>query len=44
LVVQNYNTTIKRFPSAFFAGIFGFNEKSYFKSVAGAETAPKVEF
>jgi LemA protein len=44
LVVQNYNTTIKRFPSAFFAGIFGFKEKSYFKSVAGAETAPKVEF
>jgi LemA protein len=44
LTVQNYNTTIKRFPSAFFAGIFGFSEKSYFKSVAGAETAPKVEF
>jgi LemA protein len=44
LTVQNYNTTIKRFPSAFFAGIFGFNEKSYFKSVVGAETAPKVEF
>jgi LemA protein len=44
LTVQNYNTTIKRFPSAFFAGIFGFREKSYFKSVAGAETAPKVEF
>ena len=44
LTVQNYNTTIKRFPSAFFAGIFGFKEKSYFKSVAGAETAPKVEF
>lgn len=44
LTVQNYNTTIKRFPAAFFAGIFGFREKSYFKSVAGAETAPRVEF
>lgn len=42
--VQNYNTTVKRFPSALFAGVFGFREKAYFKSVAGAETAPKVEF
>src|SRR5674476_736462 len=38
LSVQNYNTTIKRFPSAFFAGIFGFREKSYFKSISGSET------
>lgn len=44
MTVQNYNTTIKRFPSAFFAGIFGFKEKSYFKSTAGSETPPKVEF
>jgi LemA protein len=44
LTVQNYNTTIKRFPTAFFAGIFGFGEKSYFKSTPGAETPPKVEF
>lgn len=44
LSVQNYNTTIKRFPAAFFAGIFGFREKSYFKSIAGSETPPKVEF
>jgi len=44
LTVQNYNTTIKRFPSAFFAGIFGFKEKSYFKSTPGSETPPKVEF
>jgi len=44
LTVQNYNTTIKRFPSAFFAGIFGFREKSYFKSIPGSEAPPKVEF
>src|SRR3989304_2478160 len=44
LSIQNYNTTIKRFPAAFFAGIFGFREKSYFKSIAGSETPPKVEF
>ncbi len=44
LTVQNYNTTIKKFPSAFFASIFGFNEKAYFKSTAGSETPPRVEF
>lgn len=44
LAVQNYNTTVKRFPAAFFASIFGFREKSYFKSTAGSEVPPKVEF
>jgi LemA protein len=43
-VVQRYNTNIKRFPTRFFAGIFGFNEKQYFRAAPGAETAPKVEF
>ena len=42
--VQTYNTTVKRFPSTFFAGIAGFNEKAYFRSAPGAETTPKVEF
>jgi LemA protein len=42
--VQTYNTTIKRFPNTIFAATFGFNEKQYFKSTAGAETPPKVEF
>jgi LemA protein len=42
--VQQYNTTIKRFPTSIFAGIFGFNEKQYFTSTPGAETPPKVEF
>lgn len=42
--VQKYNTTIKRFPAAFFASIFGFKEKSYFKAAPGTETPPKVEF
>jgi LemA protein len=42
--VQQYNTTIKRFPAAIFAGITGFREKPYFKAVQGAETPPKVEF
>ena len=42
--VQQYNTTIKRFPTSIFAGIFGFNEKQYFTSTPGAETPPKIEF
>lgn len=43
-VVQQYNTTIKRFPASMLAGIFGFSEKQYFKAIQGAETPPKVEF
>lgn len=42
--VQQYNTTIKRFPTSIFAGIFGFSNKQYFRSAPGSETAPKVEF
>lgn len=43
-VVQQYNTKIKSFPSSMLAGMFGFGEKQYFKSVQGADVAPKVEF
>ena len=42
--VQIYNTTIKKFPTAIFAGIFNFKNKQYFEAVTGAENAPKVEF
>ncbi|HKK45413.1 MAG TPA: LemA family protein [Balneolaceae bacterium] len=42
--VQNYNTSIKKFPSNIFAGVFGFNEKAYFKAEEGAEKAPTVNF
>ncbi len=42
--VKPYNTHIKTFPNSLFAGIFGFIEKPYFKSVEGAEKAPNVEF
>jgi len=42
--VQLYNTTIKKFPTAIFAGIFNFKDKQYFQATAGAENAPKVEF
>lgn len=42
--VQEYNTAIKRFPTALIAGVFGYNQKEYFKSAPGSEVAPKVEF
>lgn len=42
--VQQFNTTIKKFPASALAGMLGFKEKQYFTAVTGAETAPKVEF
>jgi LemA protein len=42
-MVREFNVAVKRFPGAFFANIFGFDEKPYFKSVAGAAEAPKVD-
>ena len=41
---QDYNTRVKRFPAALFAGMMGFEPKPYFQAQAGAETAPKVDF
>lgn len=43
-LVRSYNTAIKTFPNNIMAGMFGFTEKEYFKSVSGANLAPKVEF
>ncbi|WP_440999161.1 LemA family protein [Fodinibius sp. SL11] len=42
--VQNYNTTIKRFPNNIFAGLFGFGQKAYFEADKGAEEVPEVNF
>jgi LemA protein len=39
-----FNTYIKKFPQNFIAGMFAFQVKPYFKSVEGAENAPKVNF
>ncbi len=43
---QAFNTKRLSFPTNLVAGFFGgrFNEKPYFKSQPGAETAPKVQF
>ena len=43
-VVMGYNTSIRRFPTLIFAGMFGFHPKPYFQSDAGAEKAPEVKF
>ena len=42
--VMPYNTHIKTFPNSIFAGMFGFKEKAYFQSVAGAEKPVEVKF
>lgn len=43
-VAQDYNTRVRRFPAALFAGIMGFEPRPYFTAQPGAETAPKVDF
>lgn len=42
--VQDYNTKIRKFPANLTAKMFGFTEKGYFQSEAGADKAPKVKF
>ncbi|NFV13035.1 LemA family protein [Clostridium sporogenes] len=42
--VNNYNTSIRKFPNSIIAGMFRFNEKPYFKAEAGASKVPKVDF
>jgi len=43
--VQNYNTTVRRFPTNLVAGFFGFERSTaYFEASEGAESAPTVEF
>ncbi|HVN57079.1 MAG TPA: LemA family protein [Bacteroidales bacterium] len=43
-VAQSYNSYKKRFPQNVLAGMFGFQDKPYFKSLEGAEKAPEVKF
>lgn len=41
-VIQMYNTATKRFPSNIIAGIFGFQERDYYKAEAGSMNTPKL--
>lgn len=41
---QEYNTSIRRFPTSMFASLLGFERKYYFEAEEGAESAPEVSF
>ncbi len=42
--VQQYNSAVRVFPANIMAGIFGFDQKNYFKADSGSEKAPQVKF
>jgi len=42
--VTPYNKHIKTFPNSLLAGILNFDDMTYYKSEAGSEVAPDVEF
>ena len=42
--VKGYNGSVRRFPGALWAGMFGFEQREYFESVEGSEAAPTVDF
>ena len=42
--VKAYNGKVRRFPGSLWAGVFGFDQRDYFESVAGSDAAPTVDF
>ncbi len=42
--VRVYNTSIKRFPNNFLAGMFSFGEREYFEAEEAAKELPEVKF
>lgn len=42
--VQDFNTTVRRFPTNMIAGMFGFQSRPFFNAQQGAEKAPTVNF
>ena len=40
--VQSYNLSIRKFPGALFARLFGFTKADYFEASEGASTVPSV--
>jgi LemA protein len=42
--VQAYNVTIRRFPGAMWAGLFGFERRTPFEASPEASTVPTVQF
>jgi LemA protein len=43
-MVQDFNSRVRSFPISIIAGMYGFGQKPYFQSEAGAEKAPQVKF
>lgn len=43
-VAQGYNVRVRTFPESLLAGMFGFEQKAYFRAESGAERAPTVDF
>jgi LemA protein len=41
--IQDYNTTMKSFPTVISAKLFGFKEEPYFKAEEGAIQVPKID-
>ncbi|MFO1519316.1 MAG: LemA family protein [bacterium] len=41
---KEFNVSVRRFPAALVASIFGFKEKAYFQADAAASKAPEVKF
>ena len=42
--VQSYNTSVRSFPTALFAGLMGFERRAPFEADPGAADAPEVSF
>lgn len=42
--VNNYNTSIKRFPNSIISGVSGFTPRPYYKASEGVQEVPKVDF
>ena len=42
--VNEFNSTLRSFPTNILAGMFGFSKKPYFEAQSGADSAPKVTF
>ena len=43
-VVNDYNQSVRSFPNAIFAGMFGFERKGFFEASQAAQNAPTVTF
>src|SRR5205807_7906263 len=43
-VVQQFNSSVQKFPANLVANMFGFAPKAYFKGAAGSNVAPEVNF